>query len=85
MSVPFPGISNFMSPWRGPTFPTQNILAGMLFFLDVPNDSDPPRGWYRATNSLVGSHEWELLALEGAPGDLTRPAFTKPDFGKDAP
>lgn len=67
-----------VNPWRGTTFPRQPI-PGQMFFLDVGNDNDPPRGWYEfrttiGTKNSAGT--WTLTSrATGDRGDLVRPQY----------
>lgn len=61
---------------RGKELPPDPIDR-QVFFLDVPNDSDPPRGWYQCEVSLTGATVWNYIALSMTDqGDLVRPKET---------
>jgi hypothetical protein len=72
MSVsPFPEMEA-----RGTSLPP-DPLNNQLFFLDVPNDADPPRGWYQARVGFSGGTDWVRLPQStGDQGDIVRPAVT---------
>jgi hypothetical protein len=71
-------VSNpIITSWRGSTFP-KTALSEQPFFLDVPNDNDPPRGWYVFRTSIGtpnAAGKWILTdRAVGDRGDLVRPS-----------
>ena len=62
-----------LPPARGDELP-DNPRNNMLFFLDVPNNSDPPRGWYMAMVGFSGGTDWTFLGVTlQDQGDQVRP------------
>lgn len=64
------------TPDRGPKFP-DNPRSDQVFFLDVPNGSDPPRGFYSFMTSVgtpTAAGTWTPVdRTAGDQGDLVRP------------
>jgi hypothetical protein len=69
-----------VSPWRGKTFPADPI-SGQLFYLDVPNVSDPPPGWYIWTTTITSRTSAGVWTLVNRPasdhGDIVRPVHDR--------
>lgn len=64
---------SMVPPARGTALP-DSPLNNTLFFLDVPNGSTPPRGWYMAMVGFAGGADWTYLGVALTDrGDQVRP------------